>query len=198
MPRGSWQVWPHRKRDGISQAQIVLFGIWGVNRIAFNGDAMRQLSAQFLALAAKQKATVPLMNGHRVVGISLLLTGDISEGRAHLDDAIALYKPVEHGPVATRFGTDVGISILSYRSIALWLLGYPEAALADTDRALIVARGLGQAASLMFALHHASLAHIQIGDIAAAQANADELFLLANDKDASLWRAFAILMRGSF
>ena len=174
----------------------VLFGIWGVNRIAFNGDAMRQLSAQFLALAAKQKATVPLMNGHRAVGISLLLTGDISEGRAHLDRAIALYKPVEHGPVATRFGTDVGVSILSYRSIALWLLGYPEAALADTDRALIVARGLGQAASLMFALHHASLTHIQIGDIAAAQANADELFLLANDKDASLWRAFAILMRG--
>jgi len=69
----------------------VLFGIWGVNRIAFNGDAMRQLSAQFLALAAKQKATVPLMNGHRAVGISLLLTGDISQGRAHLDRAIALY-----------------------------------------------------------------------------------------------------------
>src|SRR5262249_44573834 len=69
----------------------VLFGIWGVNRIAFNGDAMRQLSAQFLALAAKQKATVPLMNGHRTVGISLLLTGDISEGRAHLDHAIARY-----------------------------------------------------------------------------------------------------------
>jgi predicted ATPase len=174
----------------------VLFGIWGVNRLAFNGDAMRQLSAQFLTLASKQKATVPLMNGHRAVGISLLLTGDISAGRSHLDHAIALYRPVEHGPVAMRFGTDVGVSILSYRSIALWLLGYPEAALADTDRALAVACGLGQAASLMFALHHASLSHIQIGDISAAQANADELFLLASDKDASLWRAFAILTRG--
>ena len=59
----------------------VLFGEWGVNRIAFNGDAMRQLSAQFLALAAKQRLTVPMMNGHRAVGISLVLTGDISEGR---------------------------------------------------------------------------------------------------------------------
>ena len=59
----------------------VLYGVWGVDRIAFNGDAMRELSAQFLALAAKQSATVPLMNGHRIVGVSLLLTGDISEGR---------------------------------------------------------------------------------------------------------------------
>ena len=39
---------------------------------------MRQLSAQFLALAEKQSAeAVALMNGHRVMGISLLLTGDI-------------------------------------------------------------------------------------------------------------------------
>ena len=59
----------------------VLYGVWGVDRIAFNGDAMRELSAQFLALAAKQSATVPLMNGHRIVGVSLLLTGDILEGR---------------------------------------------------------------------------------------------------------------------
>ena len=33
----------------------VLYGVWGVDRIAFNGDAMRELSAQFLALASKQR-----------------------------------------------------------------------------------------------------------------------------------------------
>ena len=55
----------------------VLFAIWAVHRVAFNGDAMRQLSAQFLALAEKQSAeAVALMNGHRVVGTSLLLTGN--------------------------------------------------------------------------------------------------------------------------
>jgi predicted ATPase len=174
----------------------VLFGEWGVNRIAFNGDAMRQLSAQFLALAAKQRLTVPMMNGHRAVGISLVLTGDISEGRKHLDQAIALYTPAEHSPLATRFGTDIGTSILSYRSIALWLLGYPEAALADTDRALNAARRLGQAVSLMFAIHHVSLTHLQVGNYAAAQADADELLALSGDKDASFWRSLAIVMRG--
>jgi tetratricopeptide (TPR) repeat protein len=174
----------------------VLFSEWGVNRIAFNGDAMRQLSAQFLALAGKQRLAVPMMNGHRAVGISLVLTGDISEGRKHLDQAIALYKPAEHSPLATRFGTEIGTSILSYRSIALWLLGYPEAALADTDRALNAARRLGQAASLMFAVHHVSLTHLQVGNYAAAQADADQLLGLSDDKDASFWRSLAIAMRG--
>ena len=36
---------------------------------------LRELAAQFLALAEKQRATVPLMIGHRIMGISLMLYG---------------------------------------------------------------------------------------------------------------------------
>ena len=113
---------------------------------------MRELAAQFLTLAEKQGATVPLMIGHRIMGISLMFTGDIAEGRAHYDQALALYDPAEHRPLATRFGIDVRVAALSYRSSALWLLGYPEAALADADHALDDAREIGQAATLMYAL----------------------------------------------
>jgi len=42
--------------------------------VAFNGDAVRELAAQFLVLAEKQGAAFPLMVGHRIVGISLLCT----------------------------------------------------------------------------------------------------------------------------
>ncbi len=86
------------------------------------------------------------------MGSSLLCTGDIAEGRAHYDQAIALYDPTEHRPLATRFGQDVGVAILSYRSQALWLLGYPEAALGDAEHALSSAREIDHAATLMYAL----------------------------------------------
>jgi hypothetical protein len=133
----------------------VLFGVWVANYVAFNGDLMRELAAQFPALAEKQRATIPIMIGHRVICISLL-TGGISEGRAHLDQALALYDPAEHRPLATRFGQDARVSILSYRSWALWLLGYPGAALADAEQALNDAREIGQAAALLYALFHTS------------------------------------------
>ena len=38
----------------------VLFGFWVANYVAFNGDVVCELAAQFLALAEKQGATVPL------------------------------------------------------------------------------------------------------------------------------------------
>jgi predicted ATPase len=37
----------------------ILYGFWAANYVVFNGAAMRELAAQFLALAEKQRATSP-------------------------------------------------------------------------------------------------------------------------------------------
>jgi predicted ATPase len=118
------------------------------------------------------------------------------EGRAHLDHALALYDPVEHRPLATRFGQDVAVAILSYRSMALWLLGYPEAALADVDHALKDAREIGQAATLMVVLFHAPFIHILRGNYTVATVEADELVALADEKTASQWKGMGMLHQG--
>ena len=102
--------------------------------------------------------------------------------RAHLDQAIALYDPAEHRPLATRFGQDVRVAALSFRSRALWLLGYPDAALADADHALNDAREIGHAVTLMYALNHATITHIHCGNYAAANMEADELVALADER----------------
>jgi tetratricopeptide (TPR) repeat protein len=144
--------------------------------MAFNGDVVRELAAQYLALAEQQGATpVPLMMGHRIMGTSLLFAGDFAQARTHYDKGIALYDPAEHRPLATRFSYDVGVSILSHRSWALWILGYPEAALADTEDALTDAREIGQATTLMNALFHAGPTYIFCGNYAQANVLVDEL-----------------------
>ena len=170
-----------------------LYGLWVANHVAFKGDAVRDLAAQFLALAEKQEAIVPLMVGHRIMGASLLFTGDTAESRAHYDQALALYDPAEHRPLATRFGQDARVAILSYRSMALWYLGYPEAALADADHALKDAREIGQAATLMFALVNTSFTLIQHGNYAAASAQTGEVVALADEKGALYWKTLGML-----
>jgi predicted ATPase len=174
----------------------VLYAFWVTNFVAFDGDVCRDLAAQFLALAQKQRATVPIMIGHRLMGNSLLLTGDIAEGRGHLDQAIALYDPAEHRPLATRFGQDVGVSSLSYRSQALWVLGYPDAARVDMDHALKNAREIGQAATLMLALAYAGLIFFRCRDHTEAIARAEELFALAEEKGSAYWKALALMEKG--
>jgi class 3 adenylate cyclase/predicted ATPase len=180
---------------------LLLFSVlersWVASMAAFKGDVVRELARQFLALAEKQRATLPLINGHRIMGISLLYIGNMAEARAHLDCAIALYDPEEHRPLALRVGVDQRVIALSFGSWALWLLGYPNAALADADRALEYARGVGHAAILMDALNATSMTHRLCGDYAGAKALADELVALADEKGAFFWKASGTILQGS-
>ena len=107
-----------------------------------------------------------------------------------------LYDPCEHRPLATRFGQDVRVTILSFRSCALWLLGYPDAALADVDQALKDARDIDQAASLMYALDFASFIRVCSGNYATANVAVDQLVDLADEKGAWFWKALGMLYRG--
>jgi predicted ATPase len=136
------------------------------------------------------------MIGHQIVGISLQSAGDITEGRAHYDQAIALYDPVEHRPLVTRFGQDSRVVNLSRRSAALWLLGYPEAALADAEGAVREAREIGHAATLMYALSHGAFARYQCGNYASANAVFDELAALAEEKGTLFWKVFGMTNQG--
>jgi tetratricopeptide (TPR) repeat protein len=174
----------------------VLYGFWVANFVAFNGPVICDLATQFLALAEKQGGTVQPMVGHRLMGTSSLYTGDMAKGRLHYDQALALYDPAVHRSLAARFGQDVRVAILSYRSLALWLLGYPEAALGDVDEAINNARQIGEAATLMYALAHSAMQQIFCGNYTIANAQTQELAALAKEKDAILWKAFAMMNQG--
>jgi predicted ATPase len=174
----------------------ILYGFAIANFAGFDGDALRDLAAQFLALAEKQKAAVPVMIGHRLMGHSLLLTGHIAEGRAQYDQVIALYDPSEHRPLAMRFGQDVLASILPFRALALWAHGCPEAALADADRVVKHAREISHVASLLLALTVGSLTHIYCGNYAAATTQSDEAVSLADQKGVIGFKGLGMAARG--
>jgi predicted ATPase len=175
----------------------VLFAFCAANLLAFNGDALRELAAQFLTLAEKQGATVPLMVGHRIMGHYLFFTGNIAESRAHHNQSLALYKPAEHRPLATRFSVDTEVSGLSFRSEALWLLGYPEAAGADVDHALEKAREMRHTTTLMLALARVGWIYVHYLNHTETSAEAKELIALAEEKGSLYWKANGMMLQGS-
>jgi class 3 adenylate cyclase/predicted ATPase len=175
----------------------VLYGFWVANFVAFNGDICRDLARRFLALAAKHGTAAPPMIGHYIMGNSSLFTGDLAEARAHYDGAVTLYAAREHRPLAMRFGQDVRVAVLSFRSWALWLLGYPDAALVDANQALRDAREIDHAATLMFALALTPQAHFLSADYATVSAANDKLLALAYDKNARYWKAVGTVLKGN-
>jgi hypothetical protein len=75
------------------------------------------------------------------------------------------------------------------RAIALWMLGYPEAAVADADRAIKDARAIGHATSLIYALAMADLTHMLRGNFMVEDRR--ELAALAYEKGSLFWNTVA-------
>ena len=171
----------------------VLYGFWAVNYVAFNETVVADLAEQFLTLALRQGGTVPIMIGHRLVGCTLLSRGDVEASRPHFDQAITLYNPARHHQAAAQFAPDLTLMSVSWRALTSWMLGYPDAAASDLDRALAIARETGRAVDLMFALIGTQPTRIHSGDYVKARAQLDEGLRVANEKGASFWKAMGTM-----
>ena len=55
----------------------VLYGLWTATFIAFDGNRSRELAEQFLELAQRQEAAVPIIVGHRLLGLALFTAGNL-------------------------------------------------------------------------------------------------------------------------
>ncbi len=116
---------------------------------------------------------------------------------SHLDRAIALYDPAEHRHFATRFfGQDAGAASLCWRSIALLLLGYPDAALADAREALKIARDIAHSATLVYVLNFSVFQHILCGDFVSANLLLEEFSILKDQIGSSFWGGWGLALSG--
>ena len=172
-------------------------GLWGKAGQRSLARAALLEGAEQLRRALDQIATLPGTAALRREEITLrvafanalALTGDPVDAKEHYDRALAIYDPAEHRPIATRSGRDIGVTLLSFRSACLWILGYPVASRNDGERAVKNARETGQATTLMYALYFAGDSHMCCGNYTAAHAQVDELIALADERGAAYWKA---------
>jgi class 3 adenylate cyclase/tetratricopeptide (TPR) repeat protein len=174
----------------------LLNGLWTANIVSFNGDAACGLAAEFLTRAKNQNAAGPIADGYRLVGTSSLMTGDIAGARAHFDNGIGLGDPIDRNTLVTSTGGDARVVMLGFRSVALWLLGYPKAARADSDQALSRAREITPVGTLMHTLSWTIFVQILCGHYMTATALVDELVALADEKDTAFWKAWGRMNKG--
>jgi class 3 adenylate cyclase/predicted ATPase len=175
----------------------VLYSLFVANYNSFNATDVTESAAQFLKLAEERDASTPRMLGHRLAGVARTTTGNFAEAFTHLDNVITSYDPTEHRELAARFGQDIRVATLCFRSWVRWMLGYPDAALADARSAVMEAREVGQGIPLMYSLYFASYALIHRGDYTDANARLDELIPMATEKNAAQWRGGGLMHRGA-
>jgi len=92
-----------------------------------------------------------------------------------------LHVPSEHLAYTAMYGLDPGMIARAMSSRPLWVLGYPDRALARAEETLALARSQRQPMTLAFALLVTQGLHLNRGEIAAAIALGDETVALCRE-----------------
>jgi hypothetical protein len=123
--------------------------------------------------------------------------GDVDDGLRHLDTAIEYFDAGAAGLVKFRIGPSPGVVANVVSGLLLWGVGFPDRAVARLERGLTVADEIGHPYSRAYALWHAALLDLWRFDLSTMAARAETLHALATAHDYPIWRALAVVLRGT-
>jgi class 3 adenylate cyclase/predicted ATPase len=193
------------KRVGDAEMHLAaLYGLWAYQYLSGQPAAMLEQANEFLAFAEREAETGSIMVGYRLVGTSRLINGYIADASDALYHAFVRYDPDEHGaasPVGrslrARFGHEVGVTMYSYRTWALWLSGRHSDAEKAAEGLLERGDALGHDdQSRLYALWHAGIAYVLLSNVDKVREIQSRLTELANDRQLPYWQALGSFLRG--
>jgi DNA-binding winged helix-turn-helix (wHTH) protein/predicted ATPase len=172
----------------------VLPGLRGIRFIRAEVRAAREVAEQHLALAEAVGEPGLLTWAHYGMGETALFAGDCAAGRMHLQKGIDSYDPQRESVFYTvPIVQSPGVACLTNMAWALWLLGYPDQAVARREQGITLAEELSHPFSLAFALVEALVLHEWLEETQAVRRRAERLRGVCQDYGFPMWMATAVL-----
>jgi predicted ATPase len=149
------------------------------------------------SVAKNRGDRIALLVAHRAMGSALLQLGRFADAKAHLESILPLHDPERDRALASQYIVDPGVSGGSFFALALWILGYPEQALAVRDKVFSLAPRLNHANSSAFACFFAGAQLSElIGDLDSLNNFVEQAIELSQRYQLPTWNAHATVLAG--
>jgi len=152
------------------------------------GQAERacDLATQALEIGEQVADAELLLKAHCDLGLAEVYRGRFPSSLAHLEAALRLYQPgVEHARLSAT--GNPGVRALSASAWDLFVLGFPDRALARAKEAVVRARELAHPFSVAHALFFETVTHALRRDVAAQRDRAAEAIALSEAQGFPFW-----------
>jgi predicted ATPase len=156
----------------------------------------RKAAEELLALGEETGESGYLVEGERAVGVVRFFAGEFQAAGDHLERGITLYDIQAHGRHALRYVEDPGETCLTYLARALWVLGYPDQAVARSEQAIAVAQTVAHAASITEAMVWRADIALHCREVLDARERAAAALALAIEHGMPMRTGMASMMHG--
>jgi predicted ATPase len=174
----------------------VLFGLWRFYHARSQLHTAREIGETLLRLAQPADDPALAVIAHYALGVAWWWLGALPAARLHLEEGIACYTLDQRRAPVFRMGQDPGVVCRIYAAAALWLLGYPEQALARLHDALALAHELSHPLSLAYARSMAAMVLQFRRDVPAVHEQAEAAVALSTEQGFPQWAALGMSLRG--
>ena len=93
-------------------------------------------------LSRRRNDSAGLVMGHYSSGRNLMWVGSFASSRSHLETVLALYDPNSHHSLVRQTGIHPQLAAQAALGVVLFCLGFPDQALAQSNKAIAEARKL--------------------------------------------------------
>jgi predicted ATPase/class 3 adenylate cyclase len=159
-------------------------------------DKGARIGREILRLAERQHDTGMLVDGHLVLGVSLITLEGIPVALEHLDEAIAQLKTGPPGSRPFRLGNNAGATCFTTSAFLLWTLGHPDKAVARAEEAITLATQLHHPYTLAYVEFHCGLLRLWLRQPELVREHAVRVLHLEQQYDFPIWRALGTCLLG--
>jgi predicted ATPase len=174
----------------------VLFGLWRFYVARPDFSLCQELSEELHVLTKGSDETPLQVVAHYAAGATSMWVGELVPARENLREGVASYTPEQRSFPIYQVGQDPGVACRAYTGKTLWLLGYPDQALASMNDALSLATELAHPFSQAFALNIAAIGLQLRREGKAVYEHADAGVTLSTEQGFPHWVAFSTILRG--
>jgi DNA-binding winged helix-turn-helix (wHTH) protein/tetratricopeptide (TPR) repeat protein len=176
----------------------VLRGLVSYHHVRGELATAQAIGERLLRYAAADPADRALrVQAHYGHGATLFHIGALASAATHLESALRDYAPEAHGTHMRVYGGyDPGVGSSLWLAWALGLMGRLDEALCRDREGLALARRLGDAFSLAWAVHGAGVSQQLFGNWAASEALSAEALRIAEEHGFPHVRGMAMVNRG--
>ncbi len=179
-----------------AQSVSVLSGLISVQITRGEFEQCRNLAEEILTHAQFQDHPTALLIGHRALGISLFVTGELSAARVELQNAVDLYDMRLQGPPTFIFSHDAKVTALSYMALTAVLQFDFGNALKNGEDAVAHAEQLRHPHSSCFGLAFLGGVHLLQHNLGAVVPIVERYTSLAQEYGFTQWIAAGNLHTG--
>ena len=172
----------------------ILRGLWGFYVVKDDLKTAQDLGNQCLDIATRTNRGAQMLWSNFMLGMTVLHFGEFNKALEYLEKGIALYDVRKRR--SNRALQDPGVACLSYASLALCLLGYPDRALEKSGEAIGLARRLEHPFSLAYSMNIASIVCQLLQNVQSARDHAEAAIDLCTDQGIPYWLAYGPILRG--